>query len=64
MTLDEWIRHYEEVSASIDSDDYFGVMIAQTWAHLKQKMPDGSKVPYTCTCLTCVHVCMHGRGRT
>jgi len=45
VTLDEWIRHYEEVSASIDSDDYFGVMIAQTWAHLKQKMPDGSKVP-------------------
>mmetsp|Transcript_72498 Transcript_72498/g.143977 ORF Transcript_72498/g.143977 Transcript_72498/m.143977 type:complete len:391 (-) Transcript_72498:608-1780(-) len=45
VTLDEWIRHYEEVSVSIDSDDYFGTMIAQTWAHLKQKMPDGSKVP-------------------
>ena len=45
VTLDEWIRHYEEVSCSIDSDDYFGTMIAQTWAHLKQKMPDGSKVP-------------------
>merc|ERR1719198_2803734 len=23
VTLDEWIRHYEEVSCSIDSDDYF-----------------------------------------
>lgn len=45
VTLDEWIRHYEEVSASIDSDDYFGTMLAGTWAHLKQKMPDGSKVP-------------------
>ena len=45
VTLDEWIRHYEEVSCSIDSDDYFGTMIAQTWAHLKQKMPDGTKVP-------------------
>jgi hypothetical protein len=45
VTLEEWIRHYEEVSCSIDSDDYFGTMIASTWAHLKQKMPDGSKVP-------------------
>lgn len=45
VTLDEWIRHYEEVSASIDSDDYFGTMFASTWSHLKQKMPDGSKVP-------------------
>ena len=45
VTLDEWIRHYEEVSASIDSDDYFGAMISGTWAHLKQKLPDGSKVP-------------------
>ena len=45
MTLDEWVRHYEEVSASIDSDDYFGQMMATTWSHLKQKMPDGTKVP-------------------
>ena len=45
VTLDEWIRYYEEVSCSIDSDDYFGTMLAGTWAHLKQKMPDGSKVP-------------------
>lgn len=44
VTLDEWVRHYEEVSASIDTDDYFGVMMTQTWSHLKQKMPDGSKV--------------------
>lgn len=44
VTLDEWMRHYEEVSCSIDHDDYFGTMMASTWAHLKQKMPDGSKV--------------------
>lgn len=45
VTLDEWVRHYEEVSCSIDSDDYFGTMMATTWSHLKQKLPDGSKVP-------------------
>lgn len=45
VTLDEWVRHYEEVSCSIDSDDYFGTMMSTTWSHLKQKMPDGSKVP-------------------
>jgi len=45
VTLDEWVRHYEEVSVSIDSDDYFGTMMSTTWSHLKQKMPDGSKVP-------------------
>ena len=44
VTLDEWMRHYEEVSCSIDHDEYFGTMMAGTWAHLKQKMPDGSKV--------------------
>jgi len=45
VTLDEWVRHYEEVSCSIDSDDYFGTMMASTWSHLKQRMPDGSKAP-------------------
>lgn len=45
VTLDEWVRYYEEVSVSIDSDDYFGTMMSTTWSHLKQKMPDGSKVP-------------------
>ena len=44
VTLDEWMRHYEEVSCSIDNDDYFGTLMATTWSHLKQKMPDGSKV--------------------
>lgn len=43
VTLDEWVRYYEEVSVSIDSDDYFGTMMSTTWSHLKQKMPDGSK---------------------
>ena len=28
ITLDEWIKYYEEVSVSIDSDDYFGTMLA------------------------------------
>ena len=45
ITLDEWIRYYEEMSAPIESDDYFGAIMAGTWAHLKQKLPDGSKVP-------------------
>ena len=44
VSLDEWVRHYEEVSCSIDNDDYFGTMMASTWSHLKQRMPDGSKV--------------------
>ena len=44
VTLDEWFRHYEEVSCSIDTDDYFGQMLTSTWSHLKQKMPNGEKV--------------------
>jgi len=45
VSLEEWIRYYEEVSVSIDSDDYFGTMLAGTWAHLKKKSADGSKTP-------------------
>jgi Ca2+-binding EF-hand superfamily protein len=48
VTLDEWVRHYEEVSVSIDSDDYFGTMMSTTWSHLKQKLPDGSKASRSC----------------
>ena len=45
VTLDEWIKYYEEVSCSIDSDDYFGTMLATTWSHLKKKGSDGSTGP-------------------
>ena len=45
VSLEEWIKYYEEVSASIDSDDYFGTMLAGTWSHLKRKAADGSKTP-------------------
>ena len=45
VTLDEWVRHYEEVSSSIDSDDYFGTMMSGAWSRLKQKMPNGAEVP-------------------
>ena len=45
VTLDEWVRHYEEVSSSIDSDDYFGTMMSASWSRLKQKMPNGAEVP-------------------
>ena len=43
VTLDEWVKYYEEVSASIDSDDYFGTMLAGTWAHLKKRSQAGGK---------------------
>jgi len=43
VTMEEWIRHYEEVSCSIDNDDHFGTLMATTWSHLKQKLPDGTK---------------------
>ena len=55
VTLDEWVRHYEEVSCSIDNDDYFGTMMASTWSHLKQRMPDGSKACPARRCLVEPH---------
>ena len=45
ITLDEFIKYYEEVSCSIDSDDYFGTMIAGTWAHLKKRTNGGKAQP-------------------
>lgn len=45
VTLQEWTAYYEEVSASIDLDDYFGTMMVNTWSHLKKKNPDGSRAP-------------------
>merc|ERR1740130_1259950 len=43
VTPDEWIKHYEEVSVSIDDDDYFGQMICTTWRHLATRNSDGTK---------------------
>ena len=35
ITVQEWMDHFAGVSASIDSDDQFGAMMAKTWGHLK-----------------------------
>ena len=43
VTLDEWIAYYEELSSSIDEDDYFGEMLEETWLALKSKGPDGEE---------------------
>ena len=45
VTLDEWIGYYEEVSSSIDTDDYFGAMITRCWSALKITTADGRVVP-------------------
>lgn len=34
VTLEEWIGYYEEVSASIDLDEYFATMLVSAWATL------------------------------
>ena len=31
ITFDEFTDYYRDVSASIDSDEYFGVMMTQAW---------------------------------
>ena len=31
VTMDEWIDYYRDVSASIDEDDYFELMIRNAW---------------------------------
>lgn len=31
VTLEEFARYYEEVSASIDSDEYFEAMMRSAW---------------------------------
>lgn len=45
VTLDEWTNHYENVSSSIDLDDYFGEMMVSTWRHLTETLSDGRQVP-------------------
>lgn len=41
VSLAEWVANYEEVSASIDSEDYFMQLLASVWGHLKK--PNSSK---------------------
>jgi hypothetical protein len=31
VTFDEFMDYYKDVSASIDTDDYFGFMMQQAW---------------------------------
>ena len=31
VTFDEFCDYYKDVSASIDTDEYFGVMMTQAW---------------------------------
>ena len=31
VNLDEWIEYYQNISASIDNDDYFDLMMTNTW---------------------------------
>ena len=31
VNLDEWIEYYQNISASIDNDDYFELMMTNTW---------------------------------
>ena len=44
VSLDEWVGYYEEMSAGIDDDDFFGGMVAATWSSLKKKDADGNEV--------------------
>jgi len=31
VTIDEWIEYYNNISGSIDNDDYFELMMTNTW---------------------------------
>ena len=31
VTMDEWLEYYQNISASIDNDDYFELMMNNTW---------------------------------
>lgn len=49
--LEEWVGFYENISAGIDDDDQFGVMLAEAWSALKTRDPNGDEVPaiqYVC----------------
>ena len=36
--MDEWLEYYQNVSASMDNDDYFELMMTNTW-NLNNKAP-------------------------
>mmetsp|Transcript_10370 Transcript_10370/g.17407 ORF Transcript_10370/g.17407 Transcript_10370/m.17407 type:complete len:377 (+) Transcript_10370:3-1133(+) len=46
VTLEEWLRYYEEVSSSIDTDDHFIELLQTTWARVLklQPLPSQSEV--------------------
>lgn len=31
VTMDEWLEYYQSISASCDNDDYFELMMTNTW---------------------------------
>lgn len=45
VSLDEWIDYYEDISASIDEDDMFCLMLVSTWKRIKTKGPKGEEMP-------------------
>jgi hypothetical protein len=36
ITRDEWQEYYENISASIDRDDYFELMMNNSWKDIKR----------------------------
>lgn len=47
ITMEEWISYYEELSASVENDDYFDQMIMGAWAPLFDpgRNPDSALMP-------------------
>ena len=45
VTLEEWLGYYEELSASIESDDYFAQMIVGAWTNLFDPSQGGELKP-------------------
>lgn len=45
ITVQEWLDNYADISASIDTDDYFGQMMTQAWGHLKKLGASGLPEP-------------------
>jgi len=52
VSFEEWLGYYEELSASMESDDAFGAMVVSAWSALKTIDANGREVPvirYTAT---------------